>query len=226
MVTKGIVRETEKHKNGIFIELKPNLIGLADYIENIEYGKRAILATHYLGGENIVVHPVMPYGWEKEADPEWTIGLNRDFFKTLCEYAMQFNINLCMENMPCKVHSLSRIPAIYEFVKELNLPNLYICIDTGHCAVCGDDPGEMVKLCGDKLKTLHVHDNDGKMDLHSLPYTGVINWASFRDALQEIKYDGVLSLETSIRYYVPAAIKEDLQKSLAKVANYLAGNID
>lgn len=39
MVTKGIVRETEKHKNGIFIELKPNLIGLADYIENIEYGK-------------------------------------------------------------------------------------------------------------------------------------------------------------------------------------------
>lgn len=38
MKTKGIARETEKHKNGIFIELKPNLIGLADYKENIEYG--------------------------------------------------------------------------------------------------------------------------------------------------------------------------------------------
>lgn len=35
---KGIVRETEKFKNGIFIELKPNLVGLAEYKEGIEYG--------------------------------------------------------------------------------------------------------------------------------------------------------------------------------------------
>lgn len=38
MKVKGIVRETEKRKNGIFIELKPNLVGLAEYKENIEYG--------------------------------------------------------------------------------------------------------------------------------------------------------------------------------------------
>lgn len=38
MTVTGIVRETEKSKNGIFVELKPNLIGLADYKENIEYG--------------------------------------------------------------------------------------------------------------------------------------------------------------------------------------------
>ena len=35
----GIVRNIEKSKNGIFIELKPNLVGLAEYKENIEYGK-------------------------------------------------------------------------------------------------------------------------------------------------------------------------------------------
>ncbi len=34
----GIARETEKTKNGIFVELKPNLVGLAEYKENIEYG--------------------------------------------------------------------------------------------------------------------------------------------------------------------------------------------
>ncbi len=39
MVVKGIARETEKSKNGIFIELKPNLVGLAEYKENIEYGQ-------------------------------------------------------------------------------------------------------------------------------------------------------------------------------------------
>lgn len=39
MTVKGIARETEKSKNGIFVELKPNLIGMAEYKENIEYGQ-------------------------------------------------------------------------------------------------------------------------------------------------------------------------------------------
>lgn len=38
--TKGIVRETEKHKNGIFIELLPNLVGMAEYQEGLEYGQK------------------------------------------------------------------------------------------------------------------------------------------------------------------------------------------
>ena len=36
---EGIVRETEKQNNGIFVELKPNLVGLADYKENMQYGQ-------------------------------------------------------------------------------------------------------------------------------------------------------------------------------------------
>jgi len=39
MTVKGIARETEKSKNGIFVELKPNLIGMAEYKEDIEYGQ-------------------------------------------------------------------------------------------------------------------------------------------------------------------------------------------
>lgn len=35
---KGIVRETEKSNNGIFVELTPNLVGLAEYKPGIEYG--------------------------------------------------------------------------------------------------------------------------------------------------------------------------------------------
>ena len=42
-IVTGIARETEKNKNGIFIELKPNLVGMADYKPNIEYGKNVIV---------------------------------------------------------------------------------------------------------------------------------------------------------------------------------------
>ena len=40
MKTKGIVRETEKNKNGIFIELTPNLVGMAEYEEGLNYGEQ------------------------------------------------------------------------------------------------------------------------------------------------------------------------------------------
>lgn len=37
---KGIVRETDKNKKGIFIELMPNLVGMAEYEEGLQYGQR------------------------------------------------------------------------------------------------------------------------------------------------------------------------------------------
>lgn len=39
-VVEGIVKEADKFKNGIFIELKPNLVGLAEYKEGVEYGQK------------------------------------------------------------------------------------------------------------------------------------------------------------------------------------------
>lgn len=39
MRTKGIVREIEKNKNGIFIELTPNLVGMSEYKEGLNYGE-------------------------------------------------------------------------------------------------------------------------------------------------------------------------------------------
>lgn len=39
-VVEGIVKEPDKFKNGIFIELKPNLVGLAEYKEGLEYGQK------------------------------------------------------------------------------------------------------------------------------------------------------------------------------------------
>ena len=40
MKVKGIVRETEKNRNGIFIELAPNLVGMAEYQEGLNYGQK------------------------------------------------------------------------------------------------------------------------------------------------------------------------------------------
>ena len=40
MIVSGIVKEPDKFKSGIFIELKPNLVGLAEYKEGFKYGQK------------------------------------------------------------------------------------------------------------------------------------------------------------------------------------------
>ena len=39
MMTTGIIKEHDKYKNGIFIELKPNLVGMAEYKDGYQYGQ-------------------------------------------------------------------------------------------------------------------------------------------------------------------------------------------
>ena len=39
-VVDGIIKEADKYKNGIFIELKPNLVAMAEYQEGFHYGQR------------------------------------------------------------------------------------------------------------------------------------------------------------------------------------------
>lgn len=40
MILNGIVKESDKYKNGLFIELKPNLVGMAEYKDGYQYGQR------------------------------------------------------------------------------------------------------------------------------------------------------------------------------------------
>lgn len=39
MTVKGVVRDAEKNKNGVFIELTPNLVGMTEYTEELKYGQ-------------------------------------------------------------------------------------------------------------------------------------------------------------------------------------------
>ena len=54
-----------------------------------------------------------------------------------------------------------------------------------------------MRRLGSYIKTLHIHDNMGDKDSHLYPTKGIVNWIDFIDAIIEIGYNGVLSLETS-----------------------------
>ena len=39
-IVYGIIKEADKYKNGIFVELKPNLVAMAEYQEGFSYGQK------------------------------------------------------------------------------------------------------------------------------------------------------------------------------------------
>ena len=191
-------------------------------IKALDNMKRAIKGTALLGSDYLVIHPCMPFGWDNDDDPDFTLTQNRIRFRELCEYAGAYNVGICIENMPFKAYQLSRTSALVDFVDELNYPNLFICLDTGHSNLLGDDNSESIRLCGSRLKVLHIHDNRGFFDTHSFPYWGTINWDEVKTALREIGFDGCFSAEVKLgNENMPEDIKEYMLVTLSKIMRSL-----
>lgn len=175
-----------------------------DRAERLEKMLRAVHGTAALGCKNMVIHPIMPFGTKSDPEPERMWELNLDFMRKLADGGRECGVTVCFENMPFTALSMSSPEAVLRFVKELDHPFFKVCLDTGHCSVLGLSVGDAVRLIGKEyLAVLHVHDNDGIADRHWLPYTGVIDWDDFSDALAQIGFEGTVSLETQVADIVP-----------------------
>ena len=189
-----------------------------DRAERFEKMVCCLTLTRLLGCENFVIHPIMPFGWGGDRPDEFH-ALNLDFFTRLGKEAKREGVTICLENMPMPDLPLARHDQLLAFLKELDPSVFAICLDTGHSVICGVQPGKAVREIGkDLLRVLHVHDNDGRRDLHQLPGEGVIDWEDFGKALAEIGFEGTVSLETSVKDK-----NEEKQRALAQTAARLAG---
>ncbi len=197
-----------------------------DRAERFEKMSRAILGCEILGCPNFIIHPIMPFGDWQDPEPEKLWEMNLEFFSRLCEVAKAHDRVICFENMPMTALSLSTPEQILRFVKQINSPNMRVCLDTGHCSVFGLSPADAVRLLGKEyLRALHVHDNDGKADRHMLPGQGVIDWEDFARALAEIGCECPVSIETSVSGKIPADQRDAAERELADIAKKLAGQI-
>ena len=193
--------------------------------ENLAYFMKEIEGAYYLGCKKIVIHPFMPFGFFEEADKEKTLEINVALFTRLVEYAEKYNVTVCVENLPFTDISISTVQEVKRLVRKINHPNFKVCLDTGHANIFHNDLAADVRLLGNDLVALHVHDNNGRGDQHLLPYMGTIKWEEFLSALKEINYKGAFTLETAISPSMPQPMQEEMQRVLAKLARHMADKI-
>jgi sugar phosphate isomerase/epimerase len=162
------------------------------------YMERGMYGNYILGCKYFVIHPIMPFGIEdvKIGKQQETRDLNIAFFTELVAFAKQYGVTICLENMPMRHFSMATPEQILEFVERFHEENFKICLDTGHVAVFPNlSIGDEVRRLGDYIKVLHIHDNMGNRDAHLYPGRGILDWPGFVRALEDIGFDGVLSLE-------------------------------
>lgn len=166
------------------------------------YYEKAIIAASILKASYVVMHPVPLKGhylWEK-VDYKEIISVNKEFIKRLIPIAKKHNVYIAIENLPfLELEELFSPSGTLNFVLDMKDENVVMCLDTGHFNMFKEDNIYEFLLKGKyKIRCLHIHDNNGLTDSHSIPYMGTFDWKMFLKGLKEINFDGVLSLETKI----------------------------
>lgn len=163
---------------------------------------KSIKVAAAAGAKQIIVHPFMNSVYR--GNEQMVFEKNVEYYRAFVPYCEEYGIKVCAENMwqrdrmrGCIVEDACSFAA--EFAKYLDaIDNPWIigCLDIGHCSLVGEEPQDAIRILGhDRLKALHVHDNDYKSDIHTIPGCGKINWAEVTKALADIDYSGEFTFE-------------------------------
>ena len=118
----------------------------------------------------------------------------------------------------CNVHdTCSRAEEYVRYIDTLDSEYAVACLDVGHVGLPSraDGAENIIRALGhDRLKALHVHDNDFLSDKHMLPFFGKIDWEEITQALADVDYDGNFTYEvtptllnTTVDSFTPIAAK-------------------
>lgn len=99
------------------------------------------------------------------------------------EYRLRNVLQVCEKlNVPLAIENTNSLPVFKKCFEKINNPYLNFCYDSGHNNVF-DKEYDYLEKHQDKLITLHLHDNDGKKDFHTLEQFGTIDWTKIAKIL-------------------------------------------
>ena len=146
------------------------------------------LDIHLIGGALYSFWPIdFSKGVNKEED--WKRGV--EGIQTLAPIAAKYDINLCLEVLNrFENHVLNTSEEGTKFVKEVNMDNVKVMLDTFHMNIEETSIGAAIRNAGSLLGHFHTGECN-----RMVPGKGRINWREIGEALQDIEYDGTVVME-------------------------------
>ncbi len=193
-----------------------------DYLR--EMTRRAIVAASIMGAGWAVIHPGTVFNgiWDRDE----SLKSNIAFLVPMLELARKHNIGIALENVydwTANQHEFAaETKNLCDLVDALADEHIGICWDFGHSNLVRENQAEAIRYAGKRIKTLHVHDNNGIKDEHLIPFMGTIDWNSVTESLKYIGFDGPFNMET--HHYVqmhPSKLRPSILKFCKEVGEYL-----
>jgi len=100
----------------------------------------------------------------------------------LSVFAQQRGVEVLLENTPNSLSSAERLLMFF----QLTHLNLNVCFDSGH-ANMNEGVETAYRLLKSRIRSTHLHDNNGKEDSHLFPFVstgGTIDWPAAMSALR------------------------------------------
>lgn len=168
----------------------------------LEKNIKAIEVSALLNISTLVVHPVTVgnyVGKEQE-----TFEKNMEYFNALLPYAENYGVKIAVENMwrgdkkkGVRTGSVCSNPFEHaHYVDEIGSKMFVACLDVGHSSLAGREAQDCIRILGERLQALHIHDNDYLDDMHTLPGLSEMNWDEIMKALADVNYKGDFTFET------------------------------
>lgn len=146
-----------------------------------------------LGGDLVVVHPcpaVDVSGPRLDA----CFAALRQSMDELARVGERIGVRFAFENLPGTYAVGAAVSRLVDSVVATASRHIVFLLDTGHAHMTVGVESA-IRTAGAALSYTHVHDNDGRNDLHQLPTRGSIDWTALGWALHEVRYAGVFLLE-------------------------------
>ncbi len=102
-------------------------------------------------------------------------------------------------NIPLAIENLNDCRGFFECFKNIDDEYLKFCWDVGH-SNCFTKNIDFVDKLKDKLIALHLHDNNGFEDQHTLNKYGTVNWDEIAKVIASLDHDINLDYEILMHY--------------------------
>lgn len=218
--------------------LVPTRPDVTDYMQKVVIPKSIVIAG-MMEIPWVVMHPFKlqyTYGIDVER------AMNLKYFQSIIPMLKEHHVGVCVENLYEGIGgritegTCANPQEAVWYVDTLNqLAGEEIfgcCLDTGHMELVHRESADYVRQVGNRLKIMHVHENDAVGDLHQMPYTfgskpeDGVNWKEFTKALGEIGFDGTISFETfpCVNSF-PNATRGEVLRTIWKVGDYMVRSL-
>ena len=184
----------------------------AERIRMTDEIKRAIEIAEHVPFTYLVQHiGVLHEEWtERKVDAAFSA------LEELSLFARQRGVNILLENIP---NQLSTGERLQQFLNLTHL-DLNFVFDTGHAHIGAGIEHEF-EVMKNRIRSLHVHDNDGKEDKHLFPMLakgGTVDWGRTMELLRarQSQYPLLLELKESPDFPAPLEAVRDIFERLEK----------